>query len=438
MHELSTRVARSVEISKHRGLFENDGLWRKRARACIEATASLVCCTDAKFSWFGGVSELLGEIGSFEKIREISLAGTDQLFVMRWTCLSLVAIRPILDVKSDAPQFVGMMIEVFAGHDSGNNDALATARKIDETLKKASDCLSQLCEALPNTEDLTEEVKEILRDHESEISELEQINLEADRLKWADYCVSDTQLVLDNISYKITSQFPGVLDEFDFHCLAPIPFSRLAELSRDPLALHFLRPRQTLKSMCSPAITLRNILEPNELQRNTDADAYKKHLKNLKNSSFSSWGGNEMQRHLLHLQDLRDAAGLGFTVELFFLALSQLLSTSSSRESRHSALYTGTFRSITSDWSKHKDSLGTQKLLLNIAISRRWEFNDVYPAYIVEEFLVLLRNIFEGQAGSHIDEAIVNLAAPILPSRGGVTFEDRLLKVITGVRAPPQ
>jgi hypothetical protein len=97
VHELSTRVARSVEICKNRKLFSNnDGLWRKRTRACIEATASLVCCANAKLAWFGGISKLVGDIGSFEKIRELSLAGTDELFVMRWTCLSLVAIRPIL------------------------------------------------------------------------------------------------------------------------------------------------------------------------------------------------------------------------------------------------------------------------------------------------------------------------------------------------------
>jgi hypothetical protein len=88
VHELSTRVARSVEICKNHKLFgNNDGLWRKRTRACIEATASLVCCANAKFAWFEGLSELLGEVGSFEKIRELSLAGMDELFVMRWTCL---------------------------------------------------------------------------------------------------------------------------------------------------------------------------------------------------------------------------------------------------------------------------------------------------------------------------------------------------------------
>ena len=82
VHELSTRVARSVEICKNRKLFSNnDGLWRKRSRACIEATASLVCCANAKLALFGGISKLLGDIGSFERIRELSLAGADELFV---------------------------------------------------------------------------------------------------------------------------------------------------------------------------------------------------------------------------------------------------------------------------------------------------------------------------------------------------------------------
>jgi hypothetical protein len=74
------------------------------------------------------------------------------------------------------------------------------------------------------------------------------------------------------------------------------------------------------------------------------------------------------------MQDLRDGSGFGFTVELFFLALQQLSSTSSSPES-HSTLYMGTFRAITSDWSKYKDSLGTQNILLDIVVKRGWEFD---------------------------------------------------------------
>ena len=62
---------------------------------------------------------------------------------------------------------------------------LTTAQKINETLKKASACLFRLKGALTQsyseTEDLTE-VKEILGGRESQISELEQINIELDRL----------------------------------------------------------------------------------------------------------------------------------------------------------------------------------------------------------------------------------------------------------------
>jgi len=76
---------------------------------------------------------------------------------------------------------VERVMESFAtADDTGNHDALSGAQKFNKTVQKARDCLFLLWDALRNTEDLTEEVKEILRGHESQISELEQINIEAD------------------------------------------------------------------------------------------------------------------------------------------------------------------------------------------------------------------------------------------------------------------
>jgi hypothetical protein len=176
--------------------------------------------------------------------------------------------------------------------------------------------------------------------------------------------------------------------------------------------------------MCSPALTLRNILEGQG-----DADAHEESLKNLKCFPFlSGWPGDEMLRQLWRVQDLGDGGGLGFTVELFFISLSQLLSTSLSNES-HSALYTGTFRAITSDWGKHKHSPGTQNLLLGIAMSRRWQFGAVYPAYIVDEFLLLLGNIFEGQTGPHVDRARQQFESFFPFERRG--FRERVLRIFT-------
>ena len=309
-----------------------------------------------------------------------------------------MVIRPILEDEWNVQFPVEQALKSLArAGGTGNRDALAGAQKVDETVQKAVDCLFQLHNALPETEELTEEVKETLVGHESLIAELEQINIEAERLGEVDLGMFFTQDAISRNSHQITSQIPGVLDDLD---RAPISFTRLVELYRDSRKIQFIQPMRILKAMCSPAMTLRNILEGQG-----DADVYKEFLKNLREIRYwSDWQGDEMQRQLWRLRDLCDGDGLGFTVELFFLALSQLLSTSSSTES-HSALYTGAFRAITADWSKHKDSPGTQKLLLDIAMSRRREFDSYYPAYIVDEFLESLGNIFEGQTGPHIDKA---------------------------------
>jgi hypothetical protein len=279
---------------------------------------------------------------------------------------------------------------------------------------------------LQHTEGLTEEVKEIVRGLESDISEPEQINIEADSDGFlsADLHISEMQSHFYDDSYGIISQIPGVLDDFDVDYQATIPFSRVLELLCDPRTLQLIRPRQTLKSICSLAPTLRNILEGQG-----DADACIELQNSLKKfHSLVSWRGDEMKRQLWPMEDLAYGGGLGFTVELFFLALSQLLSTSPSKEA-HFVLYTGTFRVITSDRSDHKHSLGTQKLLLAIAVSRIDEFSYRYPDYIVDEFLSLLNNIFEGQTGPHIDEARQHIESERLYS--GTRYKHKVLKILT-------
>jgi hypothetical protein len=424
VHELSARVARSLEACKNRGRFTKDD-WRKRTRACIETTASLVFGANANFAWFGDIAKLLGDIGVSEKPRELSLAGTDQVFVMHWTCLSLVAIQQILEGDRQVRDYADFAVESFAGEDDASDtQALAGAQKIDKTLENARECLYKLYGALHRTENLTE-VKEILRNHVSEISELENINIkiEAEHLGNVDQWISATQ---SSIARQITSQFPGVPSDLDPML---VPFSHLVEHFRDPRKLQFIRPGQTLKSLCSVVPTLRNILKGQG-----DADAYKEMRKDLGelHSGMFSWQENELQRQLWRLQDLRDGCGFAFMVELFFLALKQLLSTSSSKNS-HFALYMGTFRAITSDWNKHKNSHGTRKLLLDVALSHSYDFQDDYPDYIIDEFLELMGKFFKGQEGIHIDEAVQQLDS--FKFYAPKSFLGRLSKVITSARA---
>jgi hypothetical protein len=65
------------------------------------------------------------------------------MFVMRWTCLSLMAIRPKL--SDDGPRMVHYWAREttygFARLDeTGDGDALAVVQKIDETFVRATFC----------------------------------------------------------------------------------------------------------------------------------------------------------------------------------------------------------------------------------------------------------------------------------------------------------
>jgi hypothetical protein len=424
VHDLSTRVARSLEACKNRGRFAKDD-WRKHTRACIETTAALVFGANANLAWFGDIGKLLGDIGVSEKPRELSLAGTDQVFVMHWTCLSLVDIQQSLKGNQQVEDYADFAVESLAGKaNSSDAQAVTGAQKIDETLKDARECLYNIYDALRETENLTE-VKEILRNLVSEISDLEKINIniESEHLGNVDQWISATQ---SSITHQITSQIPGVPNNLDSMV---VPFSHLVEHFRDPLKLQFIRPGQTLKSLCSVVPTLRNILKGQG-----DADAYKEMRKDLGELSLGevNWSDKELQRQLWRLQDLRDGCGFAFTVELFFLAFKQLLSTSPSKKS-HFELYTGTFRAITSDWSKHKDSHGTRKLLLDVALTRSYDFQDKYPEYIVDEFLELMGKFFKGQEGVHINEAVQQLDS--FKIYADETFWGRLLNIVTSARA---
>jgi hypothetical protein len=67
--------------------------------------------------------------------------------------------------------------------------------------------------------------------------------------------------------------------------------------------------------------------------------------------------------------------------------------------------------------------------MLHISLSRRLEFEVLYPDYIVDEFLLLLGNIFEGQTGPHIDSARQQFES--LESYDSGRFREGVLRVLT-------
>ena len=59
-------------------------------------------------------------------------------------------------------------------------------------------------------------------------------------------------------------------------------------------------------------------------------------------------------------------------------------------------------------------------------MSRHRDFEDHYPAYTVDEFLLLLGNIFEGRTGPHIDKA-----RQWFELYGSGRFRERMLRALT-------
>lgn len=410
VRELSRRVAQLLETCKNRGLFTTDEQWRKRTRACVETTASLVGCANAELVWFGDVGRLLGDIGGVEKTGESFSTGMDRSFVIRWICLSTMAIRPVLGgdrlLQQMADNIVNS-IESFGEQGAPDEQPLKGAEGINDKFIRAWGCLLRLFWALFQGPNLTEQdMVEILRNHEFLITELERISVSASRLTWVDQGCTFLLRHMDQITHGITGQLPSVQKRFP--TTGPIPFSQVLEFFEDPLKFPIIPPGQVLQSLCSLAPRFRNILEGQE-----DAGETRETLMSLRAiDRVINLATSPLQRQMWRLQDLLEGGGLGFIVELFFRALKQLLSTSLSQELQ-SALFIGTFRVITSDWSLYKHSLGTQKILLDAVASEYGIFSDFnYPAYITDEFLQLLGNMLDKQTGPHIDLALQQLENP--------------------------
>jgi hypothetical protein len=293
IRELCRRIAHLFNTCKNRGVFASDELWRRRTRACVGAMASLVSYANVELDGFGDILRTLGDIGSFERIRDLSLAGRDESFVTRcqWTCLSIMSIRAILNdnvlIKEHARSAVASF-GVVAHSDRIDEAAEKNAWEIDEVLEDS-------WERAP-VEDVYERISSItrtrIRVHDSiQSAEFTAINLEG----------------IDEVSQRIIHQLPGV--QFDFPAPGSADSDRFPrqtfELFGDPLKLRFITCRQLLNKFLNCRI--RHRLTPDQRQ--------------VLRKVF--WPKNLPRRQLWCLQDLRDGGGLGFAIELFLLSVKQ-------------------------------------------------------------------------------------------------------------------
>ena len=383
-------------------------------RACVEAAASLVCCTDFQLDWFGEVGKLVSELGSIENINSSPTTTSDQSFVIRWTCLTLVSVQRILGNDSDRSVLAGYAVSGLAQIESEyGKPGARSAQKIEDRLKMAWKPVEELLAFEPLTQKRTrEQVEEILRNHEQQISDLERIKVEADGLEDVDERISLYQEAMDDDTYGLARLLPGV--PFDkprrYESFLISDMFNITPIGSVPVTPQLIYPGQQVRALSQLGSKIREVLD------GQGAGSYKEVLESLKivdQVPLSLRRPNcLMKRQLWRLQDLHDGSGLGFTIELFLLSLRELLSIPAFHES-NSVFYIGAFKFITSRWEESKDSPGTQSILLNILcdliIKGLGAFSDfAYPEPITSMLVDTVSKMLQGYTGSdeHICDAV--------------------------------
>jgi len=454
IYDLCKRIRRLLDTCNNRNLLKKE-VWRKRTRGCVETVASLVFCADVKLDEFGELGRLLLELGDVENIRDLSATGSNGSFITHWTCLSLVTVTRWSLNNDSVKRYADHAIDSLSKLELADGDvrtnigdadekAIENARTIDGYFETASGFyVHRLSGAfISNQEARTEEaVRNILAyDHEADVAMLERIAPAVNQMEPFDTSVSYLDKTIGIVARGLNAHIPGIsFDEFRSpELIQPKEFFNLSATGK-PLTPQFIFLRQRLELLCSFGPKLRDIMDG---QGTGAYDAILESLKAVPNDVDGErpvmGQRHVMERQLWRLHDLRDGGGFGYSVERFFLVLAQLLPMAPSRDT-YSTLYIGTFRAVASNWSQHKDSIGTQRVILNIicdmAIRFRGFFSDCdYPDYIIQELLVLLGNMMEGQSGSHIDKVVEELRS--LSWRRNEQLADKAIEVISRSRLP--
>jgi hypothetical protein len=220
---------------------------------------------------------------------------------------------------------------------------------------------------------------------------------------------------MDEATHRLTRRLPGVSFS-ELKPTGPITISEAFDfpfVEDTPVTPQLIFPEHQIQSLCTLGRILRDIIEGQNFE---DLQEIRESLKSIDKISVLLRRPNYlMKRQLWRLQDLRDGGGLGFTIEIFFLALRRLSSSSSSPELKQ-VFYIGTFKVITSGQENITDLSGTLGILLNLicdlVIKSRGVFSDfLYPPYIVDMLLKLVENMVDrhGNPRLHVDDAVREL-----------------------------
>lgn len=435
LRNLGSRITRLFKTCTDPGSLPTEDARRKRARACVDAALSLVLSMELEWEWFAEseiMAQMLTYLGDVERIREAPTLGFESTFAVRWTCMSIIAVRKMLQTSAvhDAAQRVISCLADVRGEEDGDPDdvAVKTAGTIDECMKTGWDAALTLHRKLTREvepDKMKERLDEIISDNKAEIAELEYMwNI----LGWADEIDEATITLVRTMMYAtggVLDYLPLVVSRWqpDPRC---IPEQGMRAIPTY-LMPQFIPPRLLVQRLWVSSWVLRSLsacgggsvmfmYQPKTLGELSAPELQVPEIRELMGDLYVQQA--PIMTQLWRLQDLRDG-GFVYMLELFITAIR-----SSKAASHHSSrpLYIGTFRTITADWKDHRHAVPSQRLLVNLLRHVLPENNDSpadeVPSYIIDQFLTFVANVLAEKKGSYVTEAI-SMITDYVELRGG-------------------
>ena len=348
---------------------------------------------------------------------EAPISELDSTSSIRWTCMSIIVVRRVLqtfdEVASAADRVIKGLAKVRGVTErSTDENAAKTARTLNEYLKtswKSAASLHQelICDVDPDN--VEGQVRDIMQKKKSEIATLDDTwNV----CGWAE----ETDEAVVKLAQTLREATSGVLDRLQG---AVLPWNQDSRLESENgtqsipsfIMPQFIPPRLLIQRLwlCVPAL---------RAVSSTGWKASGQRWKKLADLSAPELTMPEMRKligetrapmetQLWRLQDLR-SGGLVYSLELFI----QVIKSSGKAVSRESSreLYEGTFVAITRRWwGDYKRGIWTELLLVDllrgVLPTSDDSSPDQVPTYIIDHFLTFLADVLATKSGGHVQDA---------------------------------
>ena len=351
--------------------------------------------------------------------REAPTSELDSTSSIRWTCMSIIVVRRVLQTFDEVSSAADRVIKGLAkvrGVIEGRTDenAVKTTRTLDDYLKKSWKSAASLHQELicdMDPDNVEDRVRNIMHEKKSDITILDDTwNV----CGWAE----ETDEAIVNLAQTLREATSGVLDRFHGTVLPWKQDSRLEsqnETQSTPSFFmpQFIPPRLLIQRLWLCVSALRAVssvgwsgASAQKWRRLADLSAPELTIPEMR--TLIAETRRPMETQLWRLQDLR-SGGLVYSLELFI----QVIKSSGKAAVRESAreLYGGTFLAITRRWwDEYQRGVWTERLLVDLL--RRVlpttddSSSDQVPTYIIDHFLTFLADVLETKSGSHVQDAI--------------------------------